>query len=118
MSAASAVPATSAVPAGSIGFRDAVSLGIKSSNSIREIKIIFKPSKKVSKKRGITLIVFFISFLKSLRMNLSSNIVSNSGFSIIIIIFFNSFLSSFRLKIISLLKVIFFLGYISLSYKN
>ena len=118
MPAGGAEPATGVMPASGAGSGDAVGLGVGSSGSVRGIKIAFESFKEVNKERGIILIVFFISFSKSLRINLSNNIISNSRFFIIIIIFFNNFLSSFRLKKISLLKIIFFLDYISLNYRN
>ena len=91
------------------GSSNVVGLGVGSSGGVGGVRIPFEPSKEVSKEGGIILIVFLIFFSKFSKINLSNNIINNFGLFIIIIIFFNSFSSSFGLKIISLLKIIFFL---------
>ena len=100
------------------GSDNTVSLSIGSSGGVGRVRIFFEPSEEVDKERGIILIVFSISSSKSSKINLSNNIISNSGLFIMIIIFFNNFSSSFKSKIISLLKIIFFLNYTFLNYRN
>ena len=116
--AVGAVSAAGAVSVGGAGSGDAIGLSVRSCGGVRGVRIVFESSEEFSKKKRIILIIFFIFSSKFLSINLFNNIINSSGLFIIIIIFFNNSLNSFRLKIISLLKIIFFLGCTSLSCGN
>ena len=102
----------------SIGFKNTVEFNIRSSGDVEETEIAFDLFKEINNKREIILIVFLISILKSLKMNLFSNIISSFKPFIIIMIFFNNFFNSFKLKKISLLNITFFSNYIFPYYEN
>ena len=110
--------AAGAEPAADADSGDVVRLGIGNAGGVGGVGIAFELFEKINNKRIIISIIFPIFSSKSSRINLSNNVIGNSGFFIIIMIFFNNSSNSFESKKINSLNIIFFFNYISLRYRN